>query len=120
MKALSVDPYVVRHIVEELDQDRRSIHIERTYRALHRMLAHIVEKEVMAKFVTERVECQKKKLVKCYDARRRCWACLDCQCLTTNSLIKMRREWSTLHDSLVDSLVSVEMDMDFMRRRWPA
>ena len=123
MKAISVDPRIVQHTVNELDQDQRSVFIERTYEALHRMLGQLIEKDVRRRLVARRLECQAKaeRLMKCFDARRRCWSCEDCHAMLRNSYIKINSEFFDLQNSLIETLVDVEIDFELLRRRrWPA
>ena len=123
MKAISVDPRIVQHTVNELDQDQRSVFIERTYESLHRMLGQLIEKDVRRRLVARRLECQAKaeRLMKCFDARRRCWACEDCHAMLRNSYIKINSEFFDLQNSLIETLVDVEIDFELLRRRrWPA
>ena len=122
MKAISVDPRIVQHTVNELDQDQRSVFIERTYESLHRMLGQLIEKVVRRRLVARRLECQAKadRLAKCFDPRRRCWACEDCHAMMQNSFMKLKSEFSDLQNSLVEALVNVEIDFELLRRRrWP-
>lgn len=123
MKAISVDPHIVQFAVDELDQDQRSVYIERTYDSLHRMLGQLVEKHVRWYMVRDRLSCQREgeRLKRCFNPRRRCWACEDCAAVLSNSYVKVKADFEEMMDGLVSSLIEVEMEAELVRRRrWPA
>jgi len=123
MKAISVDPHIVQFAVDELDQDQRSVYIERTYESLHRMLGVLIERHVKWSMVRDRLSCQRQgeRLKRCFNPRRRCWACEDCIALLSNSYIKVKTDFEDMMDGLIAALIEVEIESQLVRRRrWPA